>query len=94
MYKRCGQLERSIAMLEDYLKGCPTEADLSVVDLLAVILMDNNEHIKALQHIERAKLIYCSGRELPINLMIKAGICHIHLGDMEKAEVCCPQILA
>ncbi|XP_048335171.2 uncharacterized protein LOC125423810 isoform X3 [Ziziphus jujuba] len=87
LYKRCGQLERSIAMLEDYLKGCPTEADLSVVDLLAVILMDNNEHIKALQHIERAKLIYCSGRELPINLMIKAGICHIHLGDMEKAEI-------
>lgn len=79
-------------MLEEYLNGHPTEADLSVIDLLAVILMDNNEHIKALQHIEDAHLKYCSGKELPINLRIKAGICHIHLENMEKAEVCCLQI--
>ncbi|KAM1512878.1 hypothetical protein ACFX1Z_024386 [Malus domestica] len=48
MYERCGQQERSIQILEDYLINHPTEADLSVVNLLASILMENNSHKEAL----------------------------------------------
>ena len=89
LYKRCGQLERAIQILEDYLNNHPTEADLSVIDLLASLLMEINEHSKALPHIEKALLVYCSGKQLPFNLTAKAGICHVHLGNMQKAEVCC-----
>ncbi|EXC33654.1 General transcription factor 3C polypeptide 3 [Morus notabilis] len=87
LYKRCGLVERSIHILEDYLNNHPTEADLSVIDLLASILMETNEHSKALQHIEHALLVYCSGKELPFNLTVKAAICHIYLGNMKKAEM-------
>jgi hypothetical protein len=37
-------------------------------------------------------MIYYSGKELPLELMIKAGICHVFLGNIEKAEVCCFRI--
>jgi len=88
-YQKCGQLEHSIRVLEDYVKTHPSEADLSVIDLLAAIFMESNAHDKALQLIESANLAYCSGKELPLTLTIKEGICHAHLKNMEKAEVCC-----
>lgn len=86
LYKKCGQVERSVSILEDYIKDHPTKADLSIVDMLAAVCMENNVHDKALQHIEHAQLLYCSGKDLPLHLTIKAGICHIHLGNIEKAE--------
>lgn len=86
LYKKCGQVERSVSILEDYIKDHPTKADLSIVDMLAAVCMENNAHDKALQHIEHAQLLYCSGKDLPLHLTIKAGICHIHLGNIEKAE--------
>ncbi|KAL6981147.1 hypothetical protein U1Q18_022776 [Sarracenia purpurea var. burkii] len=48
--------------------------------------MDNKAHTKALQHIEHAQYACCGGKELPLYLAIKAGICHIHIGNIEKAE--------
>ena len=87
LYQECGQLEHSIHLLEDYVKTHPSEADLSVIDLLAAIFMKSNAHDKALQIIEHANLAYCSGKELPLNLTIKKGICRAHLKNMEKAEV-------
>ncbi|PON55885.1 N-terminal acetyltransferase A, auxiliary subunit [Trema orientale] len=87
LYQRCGQLEHSIQILEDYLKGHPTEGDLSVIDLLASILMETSDHNKALQHIEHALSVYSLGKDLSLNLTIKAGICHAHLGNMQKAEI-------
>uniref|UniRef100_A0A5B6ZEJ2 Uncharacterized protein n=1 Tax=Davidia involucrata TaxID=16924 RepID=A0A5B6ZEJ2_DAVIN len=86
LYQSCGQVERSISILEDYFKHQPTEADMSIVDLLAAICMENNEYAKALHHMELAHSIYCSGKELPLHLISKSGICHLHLGNMEKAE--------
>ncbi|TQD85392.1 hypothetical protein C1H46_029080 [Malus baccata] len=86
MYERCGQQERSIQILEDYLRNHPTEADLSVIDLMASILMENNSHKEALQHIEHAQLVFCSEKEMPLAMTTKAGICHAYLGNMEKAE--------
>ncbi|KAK2981898.1 hypothetical protein RJ640_021089 [Escallonia rubra] len=86
LYKRCGQRERTTNILEDYLTCNPNAADLSVVHLLAATHMEGKEYVKALQLIEHAHQFYCSGRELPLYLMIQAGICHVHLGDVEKAE--------
>ncbi|XP_012078857.1 general transcription factor 3C polypeptide 3 isoform X2 [Jatropha curcas] len=87
LYLDCGQKERCINILENYLKAHPSEADSSVIDLLASILMETNAHNNALQHIENAHLVYYSGREMPLQLKIKAGICHIYLGNIEQAEV-------
>ncbi|KAH1075125.1 hypothetical protein J1N35_027453 [Gossypium stocksii] len=89
LYQKCGQIERSFAILERYLEGHQDEADLSVINLLVSMLMQNNAYERALQQIEQAHAIYYSGKELPINLKTKSGICHIHLGDIEKAEVFC-----
>ena len=58
--------------------------------MLAAVCMENNAHSQALQHIEHAQLLYCSGKDLPLYLTIKAGICLVHLGNIEKAEVVHP----
>lgn len=88
LYAECGQTERSISILENHLKSHPSGADSGVIDLLAAILMETNAYNNALQHIEHAHQVYYSGKELPLELKIKAGICHVRLGNIEKAEVC------
>ncbi|KAL3513257.1 hypothetical protein ACH5RR_025974 [Cinchona calisaya] len=87
LYKKCGQHERAVSVLENYFTKYPKEADLIVVDLLASLHIEGNAHLKALEHIEHAQQVYCSGKEMPLSLSIKAGICQIYLGNMEKAEV-------
>ncbi|KAJ6360843.1 hypothetical protein OIU77_004794 [Salix suchowensis] len=87
MYLKCGQIKRCVGILEDYLKGHPSEADLSVIILLADVFMEIDAHSNALQHIEHAHMIYYSGKELPLELMIKAGICQVFLGNIDKAEI-------
>lgn len=88
MYQKCGQLEHSVRILEEYVKSHPSEADLSVIEQLAAIFIECNAHEKALQLVEHANMTYCSGKELPLSLTIKEGICHVHLKNLEKAEVC------
>nr|XP_027191572.1 general transcription factor 3C polypeptide 3-like [Cicer arietinum] len=83
-YQKCGQVERSVFILEDYLKSQPDGVHASVVDLLSNILMEIKAHDRALQYIERFQI---GGKELPLNLKVKAGICHVHLGNMEIAQV-------
>ncbi|KAI9115356.1 hypothetical protein K1719_013675 [Acacia pycnantha] len=87
LYQTCGQVESSIHILEDYLKGQLAEANDSVVDLLASIYMETKAYDRALQHIEHAQAVRYSGKEFPLNLKIKAGICHIHLGNMQRTQV-------
>ncbi|KAG4385111.1 hypothetical protein GLYMA_12G027700v4 [Glycine max] len=84
-YKKCGQVEYSIQILEDYIKSQPDGANVSVVDLLGTVLMETKAHDRALQHIEHAQTVNAR-KELPLNLKIKAGICHAHLGNMERAQ--------
>ncbi|XP_010679206.2 uncharacterized protein LOC104894626 isoform X2 [Beta vulgaris subsp. vulgaris] len=88
LHKQCGEFDQSISMLEEYFKNQSSEADLTVVDILALSYMERNEFMKALQHIEHAKAVCGPGKEFPLYLMIREGICRAHLGDMEKAEVC------
>uniref|UniRef100_A0A803KM38 General transcription factor 3C polypeptide 3 n=1 Tax=Chenopodium quinoa TaxID=63459 RepID=A0A803KM38_CHEQI len=88
LHKQCGQIDQSISMLEDYLKQS-SEADLTVVDVLALLCMGRNEFMRALQHIENVKVVCCrSGKEFPLCLKISEGVCHAHLGNTEKAKVC------
>ncbi|KAH9781975.1 general transcription factor 3c polypeptide 3 [Citrus sinensis] len=87
LFLKCGQTARSMGILEEYLKVHPSDADLSVIDLLVAILMENNAYEKTLQHIEHAQIVRFSGKELPLKLKVKAGICYLRLGNMEKAEI-------
>ncbi|KAI7745902.1 hypothetical protein M8C21_005530, partial [Ambrosia artemisiifolia] len=86
LYQKCGQQERSIRILEDYLKKNPKDSDVDVVNLLASLLMSESAHEKALQHIQYAHQTSSALKELPVKLLIKAGICHVHLGNLETAE--------
>ncbi|KAI3465484.1 hypothetical protein Pfo_022147 [Paulownia fortunei] len=86
LYKKCGQRERAICMLEDNLRNHVNVANLSVVDLLASVLMETNAYARALEHIERTQQVCGTGKETPLHLIIKAGICHVHLEHLEKAE--------
>nr|KAJ0210758.1 hypothetical protein LSAT_V11C400208630 [Lactuca sativa] len=86
MYQRCSQHERIVSILEEYLRKNPKDADLSVVHLLASMHMLGNAHEKALHHIEYAQHNYSAGKDLPVELLVQAGICHVHLGNMEKAQ--------
>lgn len=76
-----------MGILEQYIEGQPSEADLSVIDLLVTILIENKAENKALQHIDNARLVYCSGKELPINLKVREGICVLRLGHTKDSEV-------
>lgn len=87
LYQKSGQIESSVDILEDYLKGHPSEADFGVIDLLASMLVQMNAYDRALKHIELVDLVYYSGKELPLALKTKAGICHIQLGNTDKAEI-------
>lgn len=89
LYEKCGQHERAVSMLEEYVKRNQTEAEISVVYLLVSLHVEGKAYLKALNHIEHAQQVYCAGKELPLSLSIKAGVCHAHLGNLEKAEVCC-----
>lgn len=75
-------------MLESSLKNHANVTNLSAVDLLTSILMESNAYARALEHIEWTQQVCGTGEKLPLYLIIKAGICHIHLGHLEKAEVC------
>lgn len=83
LYKKCGQRERAVSILENFLSNCHSEADLNVVDLLASLHMDVNAHLKAFELIEK---VSCSRKTMPLYLVIKAGICSVYLGNLEKAN--------
>ncbi|GFQ00253.1 general transcription factor 3c polypeptide 3 [Phtheirospermum japonicum] len=86
LYTRCGQRERAVCMLEDNLRNHENFSNLSVVDLLASVLMESNAYARALEHIECTQQVCVTGKEIPLHIIIKAGICHVHLGHLEKAE--------
>ncbi|KAJ0961110.1 hypothetical protein J5N97_000925 [Dioscorea zingiberensis] len=87
MYRECGQLERSISIMEDFVKTRSSESDIGILSLLIDLLMENKSHSQALHQVEyAAKSVYCSGKELPFLLKAKAVICHAYLGNTEVAE--------
>ncbi|XP_047955109.1 general transcription factor 3C polypeptide 3-like isoform X1 [Salvia hispanica] len=88
LYQKCKQHERAVSMLEESLKRQKDAANIGVVDLLVSVLMDNDKYAIALEHIEHTQKVYNTGKQMPLDLITKAGICHIHLGHKEKAEAC------
>ncbi|KAK9095770.1 hypothetical protein Sjap_021267 [Stephania japonica] len=87
MYRRCDQLENAIGILEEYFNGHSTIADFSIVSLLIAIHMESGAYAKALHHIGQARSVQCPGEQFPLHLNVKAGICQVHLGNIEEAEV-------
>uniref|UniRef100_A0A0E0MEK8 General transcription factor 3C polypeptide 3 n=1 Tax=Oryza punctata TaxID=4537 RepID=A0A0E0MEK8_ORYPU len=87
MYRDCGQIDKAINLLEDYVNAQTTNIDSSLLDLLISLYLRNNAHNEALTLIERAHLMFGSQHNLPVQLQAKAVICHAYLGDMKHAEV-------
>ncbi|XP_047964509.1 general transcription factor 3C polypeptide 3-like isoform X2 [Salvia hispanica] len=86
--QKCKQHERAVSMLEESLKHHKDDAYIGVVNLLVPVLMENNNYARALEHIEHAQKVCTAGKQMPLDLITKTGICHIHLGHKEKAEAC------
>ena len=88
MYRECGQIDKAINLLEDYVNTQTTNSDWSVLDLLISLYLRNNAISEALKQIEKARLQLRSQQKLPVQLQAKEVICHAYLGDMKHAEVC------
>lgn len=86
MHHKIGQGQLATEGLEKFIAEHPSEADLTVVNLLAALHMENKAYSKAIEQIEHARMIYCSGQGLPLDLAVKAGICRAHIGNVEDAE--------
>ena len=82
-----GQVDRATEVLEACIERHSSKADINVFYLLIILLMKANSHGKALQYINQAKLVFYSGKELPLFLSVKTGICLLYLGDAENAKV-------
>jgi general transcription factor 3C polypeptide 3 (transcription factor C subunit 4) len=88
MYRDCGQIDKAINLLEDYVNAQTTNIDSNHLDLLISLYLRNNAYNEALRLIERAHIVFGSQHNLPVQLQAKAVICHAYLGDMKHAEVC------
>ncbi|CAH9105284.1 unnamed protein product [Cuscuta epithymum] len=86
LYKQCGKVESSLVALESYLSHFPTDGDPRVILMLTSIYIENGKYCKALQLIKRIE--DCPRRESSFNdlIMAKAGICYLHLGDVDNAK--------
>ncbi|KAL5710730.1 hypothetical protein ACHQM5_021260 [Ranunculus cassubicifolius] len=87
LFHKSNQADQAIRLLEDYVKGHSAEGNIIMTNLLVSLLMESGEHAKAIQQIERIHLVYDSQKKLPIHLTVKAGICHVHLGNIKDAEI-------
>ncbi|KAL3694342.1 hypothetical protein R1sor_007993 [Riccia sorocarpa] len=87
MHHKTGNCDRAIQVLERLIEEYPAESDLTAVNLLAELLMERGQFATAIAHIDHAATMNGNpDQNLPIDLSIKAGICHAHLGNLEDAE--------
>ncbi|KMZ60000.1 putative Transcription factor [Zostera marina] len=86
MYRRCGQVERAIDILENYLSNFLSKNDLIIVSLLMSLHIENDSHVKALEIFELISSRISSKNEIPLYLKVKAGVCHAYLGNMKESE--------
>ncbi|XP_020588869.1 general transcription factor 3C polypeptide 3 [Phalaenopsis equestris] len=86
MYQKCGQLEKAVGILEDYINDHLVEADISMFDQLISLHMENSSYSSAVQLIEKAKLAFDSDKELPFCLKARKAVCHAHLGNLGIAK--------
>ncbi|KAL2633355.1 hypothetical protein R1flu_004834 [Riccia fluitans] len=86
MHHKTGNCDRAIQVLEKLIEEYPGESDLTAVNLLAELLMERGQFATAIAHIDHAATLNCPDQNLPIDLSIKAGICHAYLGNLEDAE--------
>ncbi|KAK4836995.1 hypothetical protein QYF36_001955 [Acer negundo] len=80
VYDTIGNAEKAAG---ETVQLCPENVEALKTGAKLQCSMETNAYDKALQHIEHSHLVYYSDEELPLNLKIRAGICHIHLGNMD-----------
>ncbi|GJN36576.1 hypothetical protein PR202_gb25452 [Eleusine coracana subsp. coracana] len=87
MYRDCGQIDKAINLLEEYVNTRSTNMDWSLLDLLISLYLRDNAVSEALKQIEKAHLLLGFEHKLPVKLQAKAVVYHAYLGDMKHAEV-------
>ncbi|KAI5068021.1 hypothetical protein GOP47_0016366 [Adiantum capillus-veneris] len=89
MRQQSGRADEATKILKKLLHEHPTEADLTVVNLLADFYMESRAFSSVITCIEEARTIYCAGQGLPLDLAVKTGIAHAHLGNETVAKEYC-----
>jgi len=87
MRQKNGQPEQATQVLEKLIEEYPHEADLPAVNLLAELHMANGAFATTISWVDQARDLYSPDQPLPLDLSVKAGICHAYLGDLDAAEV-------
>ncbi|KAL1224087.1 hypothetical protein V5N11_031233 [Cardamine amara subsp. amara] len=86
-FLKSGEGERAASILEDHIRSHSSEVGNDVLDLLASVFMQINAYDRALKFIHDVRQIYNLGKELSSSLKIRQAICHVHLEQMEQAEI-------
>lgn len=88
-FLKSGEGERAASILEDHITSHSSDAGHDVLDLLASVFMQINAYDRALKFIHDVRQKSDEkGKELSSSLKIRQAICHVHLEQMEQAEVC------
>ncbi|GMH45921.1 hypothetical protein BSKO_13884 [Bryopsis sp. KO-2023] len=86
LYHRMGRVGRAIKVLESFLMQFQPEADLTIINLLTALYVQQGNYTDAATLIDQAEHIILRGDPLPIDLQVQAGICAAHVGNLLEAD--------
>jgi len=94
MYHRVGQAAKAISVLEEQLESYPTESDLTLVNILGELYMEQGSFDDTIKIIDLAVQVFCQESVLPLDLHVKKGVCAAYVGNMEEAERCFQELIS
>ncbi|KAK3236533.1 hypothetical protein CYMTET_53332, partial [Cymbomonas tetramitiformis] len=85
LYSDLEQTELAVKVLEEQIEHYPAESNLTLVNILTQLYMADGAFAQALRLIGQAQTSPCPDGT-PIDLTVKAAICHLYLGENQEAE--------
>lgn len=93
LHHALGAPERAAELLAAFWAAHPGCADATLVNVLAELYLDLGRHADVLQLLDQATPLLGPG-PLPLDLSVKAAICHAYLGEPERAEAALAELEA
>lgn len=69
--------------LEQHLLHHFLATDLTHINILCELYMDQGHYEQARALVERAEMVFCGGGALPLDLAVKLGVCICNVAKME-----------
>mmetsp|Transcript_17429 Transcript_17429/g.48575 ORF Transcript_17429/g.48575 Transcript_17429/m.48575 type:complete len:953 (-) Transcript_17429:429-3287(-) len=93
LYHQVGKPRKAMEAMEAYLQQFPQKSDLTHINILCELYVQFQMYAEAQQLIDRAEAVLCSGGSLPVDLLVKRGICLFHDNQREAAKHCVMPLL-